>query len=195
MPRSRMPRPIPVLKGSLVTLRPIDPGRDADDYYEWNLEPEMHAWTGNLPLASPQAARDELQRFAGMDDVTMWAIIDNASGKMMGRFFVCLEHRDGQTVAGEGNRVAKPYWRMGHNREARRLVFEYIFGSLGADCIETECWTENVNSRKSILAHGFSFVSETVEHNGKYNRPMNKSHFRMTRQDWTNRDEHDSQRN
>jgi RimJ/RimL family protein N-acetyltransferase len=187
MPRLRMPRPIPILKGNLVTLRPIDPDCDANDYYDWNLEPEMHAWTGNQPLASPQAARDELQRFVGMDDVSMWAIIDNASGRMMGRFFICLEQHHGQTIAGEGNRIAKSYWRKGHNREARRLVFEYIFDSLNADCIETECWTDNVNSRQSILAHGFSLLGETVEHNSKHGRTMRKSHFCLTRQEWQTR--------
>jgi RimJ/RimL family protein N-acetyltransferase len=193
MPRLRMPRPVPVLTGTLVTLRPIDPDRDAGNYHEWNLDPDMHVWTGNQPTASVQAARDELQRFADMDDITMWAIIDNASGRMMGRFFVCLEQRDGRTIAGEGNRVARPFWRKGHNREARRLVFRYVFDCLHADAIETECWTDNVNSRESILAHGFTFVRETTEHNSKHDRPMGKSHFRMTRQDWTSSHERDSQ--
>jgi ribosomal-protein-alanine N-acetyltransferase len=179
-----MPRPIPVLKGKLVTLRAIDPDRDASDYYGWNLEPEMHVWTGNQPLASPEAAREELRRFVSMDDISMWAIIDNASGKMMGRFFVCLEQREGKLVAGEGNRIAKPFWRKGHNREARSVIFEYIFNVLAADCIETECWTDNVNSRKSIVAHGFTLVRETAEHNPKHGRQMSKGHFRMTREDW-----------
>ena len=190
MPRLRMPRPIPVLRGNLATLRPIDPDRDASDYYQWNLEPQMHAWTGNQPLASPQAAGEELQRFVRMDDITMWAIIDNATNTMMGRFFVCLEQRDGQIIAGEGNRIARPYWRKGHNRQARQLVFRYVFGTLGADCIETECWTDNVNSRQSILAHGFSLVRQTVEHNPRHARPMSKSHFRLTRECWM---KHDSQ--
>lgn len=189
MQRMPMPRPVPVLKGDRVTLRPLNPEADAADYYEWNLDPQMHVWTGNQPLASPQAARDELLRFAGMDDVSMWAIVDNASGKMMGRFFLCLEQRDGQVIAGEGNRIARPYWRKGHNRQARQLVFEHVFGTLGADCIETECWTDNVNSRQSILAHGFTFVCETVEQNVKHGRAMGKSHFRMTRAHWIGRSE------
>lgn len=139
MPRLKMPRPVPLLAGQRVTLRPIDPPRDAQDYHEWNLEPEMHAWTDNGPLASPQEARRELERLAGMDDVTTWAVVDNSSGKMVGRFFIILEQRPDRLVAGEGNRIAKPFWRKGHNRQARQLVFNYIFGTLQADCIETEC--------------------------------------------------------
>ena len=176
-----MPRPVPVLTGKIVTLRTIDPQRDAADYYEWNLDPQMHRWTDNRVPDSVEEARQELERFVQMDDVTMWAIIDNASGKMMGRFFVCLEERDGKLVAGEGVRIAKPYWRKGHNREARQLVFQYVFDVLKADCIETECWTDNINSRKSILAHGFALVQEVLAYNQEHAKEMQKSIFRMTR--------------
>ena len=179
-----MPRPVPVLAGKIVTLRPIDPQRDSAEYYEWNMDPEMHRWTGNRVPDSVEEARQELERFVQMDDVTMWAIIDNTSGKMMGRFFVCLEERDGKLVAGEGVRIARPYWRKGHNREARRLVFEYVFDVLKADCIKTECWTDNVNSRESILAHGFTLIEEFTELNEKHEKPMKKSIFRMTREQW-----------
>jgi len=29
----------------------------------------------------------------------------------MGRFFICVEERDGLLIAGEGNRIARPFWR------------------------------------------------------------------------------------
>ena len=104
-----MPRPVPVVSGRLITLRPLDPPRDAADYHAMNLDPEMHTWTGNHILASVAEAQAELEGFAAMDDLTMWAIIDNASGRMVGRFFICLENHAGQLVAGEGNRIARPF--------------------------------------------------------------------------------------
>jgi len=64
-------------------------------------------------------------------------IVDNAGSRVVGRFFLCLEDRDGVRVVGEGNRIAKPYWRKGHNREARMLLCAYAFGGLQADVIET----------------------------------------------------------
>ena len=184
MARLTMPRPVPTLAGETVTLRPLDPPGDAADYYEWNLDPEMHVWTGNRPPASVEEARAELERFAGMDDVTMWAVVDNASGKMVGRFFVRQERRDGELIVGEGNRIAKAYWRKGHNREARQLVFEYVFEVLEADAYETGCWAENVNSRASIEAHGFTFLAERDEYNDKYGRAIPKRFYRMTRDQW-----------
>lgn len=184
MPRLAMPRPIPVLVGQTVTLCPIDPVRHAADYYLMNLEPEMHTWTGNDILPSIEAARDELERFVAMDDVTMWAIVDNATDEMAGRFFITLENRDGLLICGEGNRIARRLWRKGHNREARKLIFRYVFTVLGADVIESESWAQNISSIKSLEAHGFSFVSEETAYNPKHARAMIKRRFRMTRQQW-----------
>ena len=184
MPRLMMPRPVPTMVGSIVTLRPLAPPRDAADYYVMNLDPEMHLWTQNDVLPSIDEARSELERLAAMDDVTTWAVIDNASGRLAGRFFVVMEERDGLLVAGEGNRIARPFWRKGHNRDARRLVFRYVFDVLRAGVYETECWTENVNSRLSILANGFRLVGETAEYSAKHARCMSKSRFAITADEW-----------
>ena len=182
-----MPRPVPTLQGTLVILRAIAPQADSQDYYEWNLDPRMHEWTGNQVLADPAEARAELERFAQLEQATMWAIADKTTGRMIGRFFVCLEDRDGLLVAGEGNRMARPFWRKGHNRDARRLVFRYVFETLGADVIETHCWKDNVNSRESNLAHGFELAQETVKHHEKQGRVLLVLHFRLTRDQWRDR--------
>jgi RimJ/RimL family protein N-acetyltransferase len=181
-----MPHPIPTLHGTRITMRPPDPAVDAIDYYEMNRDPDMHAWTGNHVLASVQDAETELQRFVDMPDVSTWMIVDNASGRVMGRFFLCLEERDGERVVGEGNRIAKPFWRRGHNREARRLLLPYIFDTLAADRIETACWAENVNSVRSIEAHGFRFTHEEPRWNAKHDREMMMRCYAMTRMELSN---------
>lgn len=179
-----IPRTPPTLAGGLVTLRALDPPRDAGDYYQLCLEPDMHRWTGNDVLPSVEQARRELKRFAATPGILMWAIVDNATGRMMGRFFIRPEDRDGRRVIGEGNRVAKPFWRKGHNREARRLIFHYVFDVLRADRVETECWDENVNSRLSILAHGFEVVRRVWQFNPRHGRTMDKVLFVLTRERW-----------
>jgi RimJ/RimL family protein N-acetyltransferase len=179
-----MPRPVPVLRGKSITLRPIDAAADAADYCEWNRDGEVHIWTGNDVLASPEEARQELQHFAAMDDVTMWAITDNASGKMIGRFFLCLYRSDGRLTAGDGIRLARPFWRTGRTRLARHLAYDYAFETLRVDCIETKCWTDNTNSRLSILDYGFQLVQERGEHNAKHDRDMSISLFRLDRSQW-----------
>lgn len=177
MPRLQMPRPVPTLTGTLVTLRAPAPATDARDYYEMNLDPEMHTWTGNHVLPSVEAAQKELERLVGMPDVTTWLIVDNPSKKVIGRFFVCLEKRGEMLVAGEGNRVARPFWRKGHNREARALVLRYLFEESKADRVETCTWAGNVNSVRSIESYGFEFVREERRYNGKHRAEMPMRHY------------------
>ncbi len=179
-----MPRPVPVLVGELVTLREIEPDRDAGEYYEWSHDPAMREWTGDEPPASPAEALAELERFADMEDFTMWAVAESSSGQMIGRFFACLEDREGRLVAGEGNRIAKEFWRGGHTREVYRLVHGYLFDCLQADCIESECWTEDADSRESLTSRGFTLVREETVHSDKHGREMSKSCFQLTRQQW-----------
>jgi len=88
--------------------------------------------------------------------------------KVVGRFFVCLENKNGQLVAGKGNRIAKLYWPKEHNCEARKL---YVSEKLGADRIESGCWSENKNSFLSLKSHGFEFVEEILEIRCKRKRP------------------------
>ncbi len=185
MPRLRMPRPIPILWGRLVTLRPPNPPGDAADYFEMNRDPEMHTWTGNHVLPSIAEAQSELERFVSMDDVSTWMIVDNPNGRVVGRFFVCLEIREGLRVAGEGNRIARPFWRKGHNREARSLLFPYVFGELEADRIETGTWAGNVNSVKSIESFGFRFHHEEIRWNEKHGQDLPMRCYVMTREQWS----------
>jgi RimJ/RimL family protein N-acetyltransferase len=175
---------VPTLRGERVTLRPPDPVIDAHDYFEMNLDPDMHTWTGSHLLESEAEARTELERFISMDDISTWMIVDNPSGRVVGRFFLCLEDRDGIRVVGEGNRIAKPYWRKGHNREARMLLFAYAFGDLQADVIETGAWSTNTNSLKSIESYGFKFSQEERKWNDKHGQLLIMRYYTMTREQW-----------
>lgn len=179
-----MPRPIPTLADALVTLRPPRPDTDAADYLDMNADPVMHVWTGNEVLGSLAEARQELENYLAMDDVSTWMIVDNASSRVIGRFFLTLALVDGSRVVGEGNRVARPFWRRGHNRAARTLMFRYSFTELDADQIETEVWAGNSNSVASIEAHGFVLHSEEMRWNPKHQRELAFRTYRMTRPSW-----------
>jgi RimJ/RimL family protein N-acetyltransferase len=181
MGRLPMPRPVPIFRGQLVTLRPPDPAADAGDYYEFNLDPDMHTWTGNRVLESEAEARTELDRYVAMEDISTWMIVDNLSGQVIGRFFLYLEEREGVLVVGEGNRIAKPFWRKGHNREARMLLFPYIFEQLRADLVETGAWADNVNSIRSIESYGFELNREETQWNEKHGKRMRMRYYVLTR--------------
>ena len=179
-----MPRPVPTLKGELVTLRPPDPVADAHDYFEMNREPDLHIWTGNHVLPSEAAAQVELEKFLSMDEISTWMIIDNPSHRVVGRFFLCLEGRDRVRVVGEGNRIAKPVWRKGHNRQARQLLFPYVFEELDVDVYETGAWAGNTNSIKSIESYGFELDREEEKWNDKQGKELTMRYYTMTKEQW-----------
>jgi RimJ/RimL family protein N-acetyltransferase len=186
--RIKTPRPIPSFEGELVLLRPARPEADAGNYYHLNLERELHEWTGNNPLASPEAAQAELERLASLDFLSLWLLEDLGTGSLAGRFFLSLEERDGERIAGDGIRIAKRFWRKGHCKEARRILSAYAFETLGAVRFETEAWAGNVNSVKSIEAFGFQLVSEELSWNAKRAEELPLRRYALAKRDWERRD-------
>jgi len=184
-----MPRPVPTLQASLILMRPIAADADAQAYYEYALDPELHRWTGNNVLPSVEAAYGELVRLAGDSYLSVWLIVDRASATLAGRFILCLEQRGEERVVGEGNRIARRFWRCGHNREARSLMFRYAFEVLRADRYETQTWENNVNSVRSIEAHGFHFVRAERHYSPKHAQTMTLRHYARSAADWRLREE------
>lgn len=193
MTRLAMPRPVPVLSSTLVTLRPPNPSADAQDYFEMNVASDMHTWTGNEVLESPAQAQMELMRYIAMEDVSTWMIIDNPSGRVVGRFFLILDDRHGLRVVEVGNRIAKAYWRCGHNRAARTLLFHYAFDDLQADVIEMEAWSGNTNSIKSIESYGFHHDRDADRWNKKHEQMMIMKCYSMTKERWKALADNDTQ--
>jgi RimJ/RimL family protein N-acetyltransferase len=179
-----MPRPVPTFQSNLVTLRPPDPEADAKDYFTMNLDPELNTWNASYVPSSVAEAQEELERMVAVPLLSTWMIVDNRSGRVVGRFFLCLEDRDGARVVGEGIRIARPYWNKGHESEARSLLFPYIFDVLGGDWIETSSWAENTDSVEALEGHGFEVYEEETQWNEKHERDMVMRHYVLTRDQW-----------
>ncbi len=180
-----MPRPVPIFEGKVIRLRPISPDLDAEAWFRFSLDPELHRWTGNATLPSVAAAREELRHLADDPYLSVWSIGDRNSGEFVGRFFLCLQEWQGQRVVGEGNRIARKFWRKGHNREARGFMFHYAFEALQANVYETEVWEPNTNSVQSIEAHGFRLIGNEERLNPKYGQTFIVRHDAMKAAEWT----------
>lgn len=184
MPRIPMPRPIPVFQANRITLRPPKPEEDARDYFTLNLDPDMPAGGSDFSLASVEDAREELERILTLPLISTWMVVENSSNRVVGRFFLCLEDRDGARVAGEGNRFARPYWRKGYNLDARNLLLPYVFGELAADWIETAVWEENEIAIEAIAASGFQLHHKEIEWNERQASEMAMHHYVLTQEQW-----------
>lgn len=184
MPRIPLPRPIPVFQANRITLRPPDPEQDARDYFTMNLDPDMQAGNGDFTLASVEEARRELERILALPQISTWMVVENTSNRVVGRFFLCIEDRDGARVAGEGSRIARPFLRKGYSLDARLLLLPYVFNDLAADWIETAVWEENDAAIGEIEASGFQLHHEESEWNERQASEMARRHYVLTRDMW-----------
>ena len=55
-------------------------------------------------------------------------------------------------------------------KEAKKLLYPYIFGELDIDLLYADAWEDNINSRKSLESYGYRLVeirSEVFSKTGK----------------------------
>lgn len=175
----------PVLKGDTVTLRPLDPEKDAPGFFAEMNDADLWKWTDDVQPKTAAELRKQLAGWAGNPELTAWAIVDNETKGVVGT--VRVEPRrdeDRVIIADQVNQVARSVWRRGHHREACQLVFDWAFGQLGAEEIRTKAWAPNDNAWRSMEALGFQRVREAQYMNTRVGVPMPMRHYVLTKRQW-----------
>ncbi|MBI2923894.1 MAG: GNAT family N-acetyltransferase [Planctomycetes bacterium] len=175
----------PVLKGRLVTLRALDPGADAAEWHAEMRDPDLWRWTDDRQPLSVADTRKQLQAWADNPDLVVWAIVDNASNRMVGTVRV-QPRKDGDRViiADQTNQIARSVWRKGHHKEACQLVFDWAFKTAEAEEIRTKAWAPNDNAWRSMEALGFKRLREAHYMNESVGVPMPMRMYVLTKKAW-----------
>ncbi|KYD23934.1 GNAT family N-acetyltransferase [Parageobacillus toebii] len=176
----------PILKGTMVTLRPVSPEHDCIPFYNIMLEPEMHVWTGNTVPKNIGEIKQLLQHYAQFEEVIAWAVVRNDTEEMIGTYWIAAPTDvDGKKViSAEAQRIAKECWRKGYTKEARKLVYDFAFNQLGVDEIHAQAWEKNENSCKSMERVGFKLVRQEERLFEKYGRFFQENHYCLTKETW-----------
>ena len=149
---------LPTLEGERIILRKML-FEDVDDMYEYSQIPEVSQYLTWYPHPDMDYTRAYLryvsQRYRTGDTID-WAIVDKASGKMIG---TCGFARiDVQNNYAEIGYVLNPlFQRKGIAVEAARLVIAFGFETLGLERIEARYMIENTPSRKVMEKCGMTF--------------------------------------
>jgi ribosomal-protein-alanine N-acetyltransferase len=161
------PLAVPVLTGSLVTLRPHTEA-DLDPVLERCLDPETKRFT-TIPL---QYTREMAQEYlSGLLEpspaLASWAI--DVEGRYAGTIDLrALPVDDG---AGDLGFVTHPAFRgRGAMSEAVRLVVGHAFGTLGWQVVRWEAHAGNWGSAKAVWRAGFPvpvFVPDLLLERGR----------------------------
>ncbi|GMR69241.1 GNAT family N-acetyltransferase [Bacillus sp. MN7755] len=178
---------IPVLEGSTIFLRPINPEKDCKQWYEIMKDPEMHRWTGNTVPINVDEIKELLQKYKDLENIISWSVILKNSGEMIGTYWITVPKEDEKNhliIASEAQRIAHEFWRKGITREARTLIYNYVFLTLKVVEIHAQAWNSNINSCRSMEKMGFHLEKQIKRLFTKYNNNFIENHYVLYKEEW-----------
>ncbi|QDC00570.1 GNAT family protein [Mesorhizobium sp. 8] len=157
------PRPRPerkVMEGRLVRLEPLSAARHGDDLFAVSSVPdamERFRWLPDYPPKTRAEFQPWLEKAEASPDPLHFAVIDKASGKVVGRqTLMRIEPAHGVIEIGN------IYWgpqmaRTPAATEAQFLFTRYAFDELGYRRYEWKCDNDNRPSKRAAERFGFTF--------------------------------------
>ena len=146
----------PVLKGSLVELRPLQSSHfdalfaAASDPLLWEQHPEPDRYK-----------REVFERFfaTAMESKGALAIMDLKTGRIIGTSRYYKYNPEQQEVAIGYTFVERAFWGAGYNPEAKKLMLDHAFRFV--DRVYFEVGETNLRSRKAMENIGAKLVGRT----------------------------------
>jgi [ribosomal protein S5]-alanine N-acetyltransferase len=134
---------------------------DAEAMYELNSDPEVVQYTGDLPFASVDAAREFLENYVAVYrkwNRGRWIAELKSSGEIIG--WSGLKVLEKENVTDVGYRLYKRHWGNGYATEAARATIDYGFNVLNLDRIVAHARKENVASLRVLEKCGMKIIGE-----------------------------------
>jgi ribosomal-protein-alanine N-acetyltransferase len=144
---------VPVLAGTLLTLRPMM-SADAADVWAYHSDPEVYEPT-SLRVESPAETEQGLVELAtgfARGEFIRWGIVPSDTTRVAGDcgFF----NFDGP-AAEVGYLLARPYWGQGIASEAVDLMLAFAFGTLALSEVRATVMDGNERSLRLLERKGF----------------------------------------
>ncbi len=185
-----LPRPRPqrqVLQGRYVRLEPLDPARHAPDLFEatqGDAGAERYRYLADAVPADVAAMRSWAAAAATHDDPLMFAVVDAASGRAVGRQSLL------RIVPEHGSiEIGHILWSgaMARTRlatEAFHLHARHALDDLGYRRFEWKCNDRNAASKRAALRFGFSFEGVFRQHMWAKGQNRDTTWFSMLDSEW-----------
>lgn len=179
---------LPVLMGTRVLLR--EPTRqDAIRLFDYASDPQV---TRYLAFDSPRAIEDILafielcEQWRRQDREYVFLIADRATDEALG--VIGLRHVDPVLgTAQVGTWLRRASWGTGVNREAKTLLLDFAFTTLGLHRIEARIATENERSRRAFEQLGAEREGTLRESFRKNGVVLDQELYAILAPDWTAR--------
>ncbi|WP_243524838.1 hypothetical protein [Bacillus pseudomycoides] len=66
---------VPILEGTTILLRPIEPEKDYKQWYTIMKDPKMHDWTGNTVPIDANEIKKLLETYKDLENIVAWSAI------------------------------------------------------------------------------------------------------------------------
>lgn len=137
----------PPLRGRLVELHPLAEEHTTDLFEV--VEDEVFRHLSWPPPRSEEELADRLIWYREQPAMAPWAQVDAASGRAIGMTTFYEIDASLRTLAIGHTWLGRPYWRQGHNTEAKLLLLTRAFDDLG--CVRV-VWQTDVRNERSQAA-------------------------------------------
>lgn len=174
---------LPILHGDIIRLRPMDINVDKYTYYKVSLDEKMHTWTGNSIPETVEEIEELLKKYNEVFYVWMIELIESHEVIGMMRLSIPQIH-NGSLTAGDSQRLHSAYWRKGHMKEARRLIYNYAYNELNIEVLVADALEENINSCKSLESVGYKKTDSLTEYSNKQNKQVIRNIYELRKEDW-----------
>ena len=137
-----------VLETARLTLRHLEPG-DLDDLASIQADPEVMRYFPSGPR-SRDLTQSDLDRCIAIQaehGFSLWATIDRADGRFIGRCGL-LPESHGVAEVEIAYLIARSHWGLGLATEAARAIRDYGMGPLGQSRLVSIIHRDNLASRR-----------------------------------------------
>jgi len=182
----QLPRPRPAripLEGNYCRLEPLET-RHADGLYESCRAPELYNWLFEFPPKDAADMRAWVEKVAGSADPFYFAVIDRASGKVVGRQALMRITPEHGVIE-----IGSICWGTGAARtriatEALYLFARHAFEDLGYRRFEWKCNDRNEPSKAAARRFGFTYEGLFRQHMWAKGANRDTAWFSMIDGEW-----------
>lgn len=145
-----------IIETERLYLREMTPN-DADNAYRLNLDWENIRYTGDVPFASIQEAKEFLENYTHYKTYGFgrWAVIEKGSNEFLG--WCGLKYTPSLDEYDIGFRLFKKHWNKGIATEAAKACIDYGFFKIGLTRIVGRAMTENLASIRVLEKIGLVY--------------------------------------
>jgi RimJ/RimL family protein N-acetyltransferase len=176
------------LEGRWITLAPLDPEKHAEALYEGSNGDAARETVWTYLFDGPYRSLDEfraaIELKARSADPLFFAVIDNASGRVVG-YQTLMRIDVANRVIEVGNVMyTPPMQRTVGATEAQYLFAKHVFDELGYRRYEWKCNAFNAPSRRAAERFGFTFEGIFRQHMIVKGRNRDTAWFAMIDSEW-----------